>query len=80
MAETSDEFMEAISKLEEITSDLTAVEAAKQLDQADLEVFWRNWPDISAWAGELWRKLNEDLAEPAAPVTDPDLDESGGEG
>lgn len=76
----SDLFMDAISKLEGLSTDLTPDEAADELDQADLEVFWRQWPELSTWAGELWRRLNEDLAEPAAPVTDPDLDESGGEG
>lgn len=80
MSESGEQFIEAISKLQDVSTELTPEEAAQGLEQADLEIFWRNWPDVSAWAGTLWRKLNEDLSEPAAPVTDPELDESGGGG
>jgi hypothetical protein len=80
MNEPGDELLEAISKLQEISTALTAEEAVEKFDQPDLEVFWRRWPDVSTWAGELWRKLNEDLAQPAEQVTDPELDEEGGEG
>lgn len=75
-----EKFIDAISKLDEVSSELTPEEAAEELDEANLQVFWQEWPDVSAWAGALWRRLNEDLAEPAAPVTDPELDESGGGG
>lgn len=80
MDEPGDELLKAISKLQEISTELTAEEAGEKLDQPDLEVFWRKWPDVSTWAGELWRKLNEDLAQNAEQVTDPDLDEEGGGG
>jgi len=43
-------------------------------------VFWRDWPRVSAWAGSLWRLLNEDLARPSSAVGDSDIDQVGGEG
>ena len=52
----------------------------RKLDEATLQVFWRDWPNISSWAGALWRKLNDDLDQPARPTRDPDLDEVGGSG
>lgn len=80
MESAGERFMEAISRLEELSTELTPEDAAEQLDEANLQVFWKQWPDVSAWAGALWRHLNEDLAEPAEPVSDPELDESGGGG
>ena len=71
--------VEALSGLDEVAEELTADEAVTALDEATLQVFWRDWPNISSWAGALWRKLNEDLAQPARP-TDADLDEVGGSG
>jgi hypothetical protein len=34
---------------------------------------------FSSWAGSLWRLLNEDTVDPAAPVSD-EFDEVGGSG
>jgi hypothetical protein len=80
LEELSDRLMEGLSKLEEVADAVTPDDAAKSLDEASLQNFWRDWPELSSWAGALWRRLNEELAEPASPVKDPDLDESGGEG
>lgn len=78
MKDSDEPLMEAVSKLDELSSELTPEEAADELDEASLQVFWKQWPDISSWAGALWRRLNEDMSVPAEPVSDPDLDESGG--
>jgi hypothetical protein len=72
--------LDALSALDDVSGELTADEAAADLDEATLQVFWRDWPNISAWAGSLWRRLDKDLAQPARPHDDPDLDEVGGSG
>ena len=72
--------IEALSDLESVADALTADEAARMLDDATLQVFWRDWPNVSSWAGALWRRLNQDLAGPARPPEDPELDEIGGSG
>lgn len=78
MDEPSERLLEAINRLEEVANSVTPEDAARGIEESTLQVFWRDWPHLSAWAGALWRHLNEDLAEAGAPATDPDLDESGG--
>jgi hypothetical protein len=73
-------FIEGLSKLQEVADALTPDEAAKSIDHSSLQNFWREWPEISSWAGALWRELNKGLADPASPVEDHEIDESGGEG
>lgn len=62
----------------EVADAITAENAAEALDDATLQLFWRDWPNLSSWAGALWRRLNDQLAEPATPPRDPELDEVGG--
>jgi hypothetical protein len=76
--EVGERLLEALSGLDEVSGELTADEALAEIDDATLQVFWRDWPNISAWAGALWRRLNDDLAQPSRPPTDADLDEVGG--
>ena len=76
----SERLLEALAELQEITIGVTADEAAQMLDDASLQVFWRDWPDVASWAGALWRHLNAEFAEPARPPADPDLDETGSSG
>jgi hypothetical protein len=78
--ELAGRLIEALSELDEVAAALTVEDAVAELDEATLQVFWRDWPNISGWAAALWRKLNQDLAEPARPPEDPDLDEVGGSG
>jgi hypothetical protein len=78
--ETSERFMEAISRLEEVADTLTAEEAHRAFDETSLQVFWKKWPDITSWTGSLWRLLNEELVDAATPPGDPDLDEVGESG
>jgi hypothetical protein len=76
----AEQLVAALSGLEDVADALTPDDAVKTLDNATLQMFWKNWPDVSSWAGALWRKLNEDLASPARPPQDPELDEVGESG
>jgi hypothetical protein len=79
-SDSSDGLIEALAALEAVADAATPEEASATFDDAALQVFWRNWPGISAWAGSLWRLLNEDLSRPSSAVREPDIDEVGGEG
>jgi hypothetical protein len=35
------------------------------------------WPEIGAWGQWLWQLIDHERGDQAAPVDDPDLDESG---
>ena len=50
------------------------------MDPAVLQAFWREWPHVSVWAGNLWRELNRDLEAPAEARQDREVDEVGGSG
>jgi hypothetical protein len=76
-APVGDRLVRALSDLEAVTREVTVDDALAGLDEATLEVFWRDWPSLRGWAETLWQRLNDDLATPASPVTDPDLDEVG---
>jgi hypothetical protein len=78
--ELGERLIQALTQFEEVADAVTADDAVHTLDDASLQVFWKDWPNVSSWAGALWRKLNEDLAQPARPPSDPDLDEVGGSG
>jgi hypothetical protein len=75
--DVGDRLVSALSDLDAIADELRPDEALRAIDEATLEVFWRDWPQIDAWARALWQRLNEDLAGPATPPQDPDLDEVG---
>jgi hypothetical protein len=75
--ELAGRLLEALSGLDEVAAALTVDDALAELDEATLQVFWKDWPNISGWAGGLWRRLNDDMAGPARPPQDPDLDEVG---
>jgi hypothetical protein len=76
----ADRLVSALSHLDAVVDDVTPEEALQAIDRATLEVFWRDWPEINDWARSLWQRLNEDLARPAKPPQDPDLDEVGESG
>jgi len=78
--DVSQKFSDAIAELEAVADAVPNDEAKATLDVDTLQVFWRNWPHISSWAGALWRQLDEEMAAPARPPSEPDLDEVGGEG
>jgi hypothetical protein len=79
-ADVGDRLVTALSHLDAVADEVTPDEALHVIDDATLEVFWRDWPQISAWAGSLWQRLDEDLAGPATPPQDSDLDEVGESG
>jgi hypothetical protein len=78
--DVADRLVSALSHLDAVVDEATPEEALQAIDEATLEVFWRDWPEINAWARALWQRLNEDLAGPATPPQDPDLDEVGESG
>ncbi len=72
------EFLELIHRLEEVRDAITPERACAEFDETTLQVFWKTWPSLSAWSGSLWIMLSRELAGPAAPHLDADLDEIGG--
>jgi hypothetical protein len=80
MGETADQFLDLIHSLVELTDGVTPQRAYAQFDQTTLQVFWKKWPDVSQWAGSLWRMLSDELSGPATPHRDPELDEVGESG
>lgn len=80
MDETADRFLDLIHSLVEVTDGITPERACAQFDQTTLQVFWKRWPDVSQWAGSLWKMLSDELSGPATPHRDPELDEVGESG
>lgn len=80
MDDASDRVLKAIEELEHAASAATPDEAASSFDEPTLQVFWQSWPHISTWAGALWRRLNEQLADPATPEEASEFHDVGGEG
>ncbi len=72
------EFLELIHRLEDVRDAITPERAHTEFDETTLQVFWKKWPSLSTWSGSLWRMLSEELAGPATPHLDPELDEVGG--
>ena len=68
MADVAQQLLEAMESLDEVADSMTAHEAVEELDEATLQLFWRDWPRIQSWAGSLWRQLDEELAEMASPA------------
>ena len=80
MDENASRFLGLIHGLDEITDTITAERAHIQFDETTLQVFWKQWPGVSAWAGSLWRMLSEELEGLVAPQGDAELDEVGDSG
>ena len=78
MDDLADRFLELIHGFEEFRDSITPEHAHATFDETTLQVFWKKWPSLSMWSGSLWRMLSEELAGPASPHDDPDLDEVGG--
>lgn len=70
---------DAIAELGAVADALTSEDAPASLDKDTLQVFWRDWPNISSWAGSLWRRINDEVGHAAKPP-DPELEDVGGEG
>jgi hypothetical protein len=80
MDDVSERLLGALSALDDVADEVMPDDAAAVFDDAALQVFWREWPRLGAWAGAVWRRLDSDMSGPAAPVADGELDEVGGEG
>jgi hypothetical protein len=78
--DVADRFLELIHELEDVTTTLSARQALADFDETTLQVFWKKWPHVSAWAGSLWSMLSAELAGPSSPQRDPELDETGESG
>jgi hypothetical protein len=78
--DVADRFLELIHELEDVSTTLSARQALADFDETTLQVFWKKWPHVSAWAGSLWSMLSAELAGPSAPQRDPELDETGESG
>jgi hypothetical protein len=78
MADVAQQLLEAMEAFDEVADSLTAHEAVEQLDEATLQLFWRDWPRIQSWAGSLWRQLDGELAEMAGPAGG-EVDTGGGD-
>ena len=80
MDDAAEHFLDVIHNLEEIADAATPEQAHARFDETTLQVFWKKWPTLSAWAGSLWRMLSEELSGPARPHRDHELDEVGESG
>jgi len=80
MEANADRFLELIDQFEDFTDAISPERAHNEFDEMTLQLFWTRWPEVSAWAGSLWRLLSEELSGPSAPYTDPDLHEVGESG
>lgn len=78
MDDAAEQFLELVHSFEEFGDAVTPERAHAEFDETTLQLFWKKWPGISTWAGSLWRMLSEELAGPASPHRDPELDEVGG--
>ena len=70
-------FNEAILALETRAQETKAPETWRGLSDQATEDFFRAWPQIRAWGEWLWQLIDNERGEKAAPVQDPELDETG---
>lgn len=78
MEANPDRLLELLQEFEEFARTTSPEQAHSEFDETTLQVFWMRWPQVSAWAGQLWGLLSEELSNPAMPHVDPELDEVGG--
>jgi hypothetical protein len=78
--EFEDTLNDSIAGLHEVAASVKPPEAWRRFGDMTTEQFWQTWPEIRAWGEWLFTLIQNERAEKAAPVTDPDLDESGGAG
>jgi len=73
-------FLELFQQFEDFADEITPERAHVEFDETTLQLFWMRWPQVSAWAGSLWRLLSEELSGPSTPYTDAELHEVGESG
>ena len=69
MDDNADRFLDLIHQLEDFTRTVSPDQAHAEFDETTLQLFWMRWPQLSAWAGSLWRLLSEELAGPRPRTT-----------
>src|SRR5271157_4543614 len=74
---SADRFLDLMHQLEDFTHSVSPEQAHTQFDETTLQLFWMRWPQLSAWAGSLWRLLSEELAGPSSPHDESELFETG---
>jgi hypothetical protein len=80
MEVNADRFLDLVHQLEDFSDAISPERAHSEFDETTLQLFWMRWPQLSAWAGSLWRLLSEEMSGPSAPQRDEDLDEVGESG
>jgi hypothetical protein len=80
MDSSADRFLDLMHQLEDFTHSVSPEQAHTQFDETTLQLFWMRWPQLSAWAGSLWRLLSEELAGPSSPHDESELFEIGESG
>jgi len=80
MDDVGDRLLDLVHDLDEVTRGITPEQAHAQFDATTLQVFWKRWPGVSAWAGSLWRMLSEEMSVPSTPHRDSEHDEVGDSG
>ncbi len=71
---------ESVAALHEVAARAKPPEVWRSFGDVTLEQFWQSWPEIRAWGEWMWQLVDAERRDKAAPVTDPDLDESGSAG
>src|SRR6516165_5131376 len=67
MEANADRFLELIHQFEDFSDAISPERAHNEFDETTLQLFWMRWPQLSSWAGSLWRMLSEELSGPSAP-------------
>ena len=80
MDDVGDRLLDLMHDLDEVTRGLTPEQAHALFDETTLQVFWKRWPGVSAWAGSLWRMLSEEMSVPSTPHRESEHDEVGDSG
>ena len=50
MDDAAGQFLDVIHHLEEVRDAMTPERAHAEFDETTLQVFWKKWPGLSAWA------------------------------
>lgn len=77
--ELEEQFHDAVAALEVVSHEIKPPDAWGEFDDLTLEEFWRAWPQIRGWGEWLWRLIEADRGEKAAPeAEDSPYEEIGG--
>jgi hypothetical protein len=73
-------FGTAVYVLDHTAEKLSVEEADSGFGEVTKENFWRMWPDIRAWAEDLWQRLDQERGNQARPAEDDLVEDVGGGG